>query len=66
MLNVVLDKDTGELFEYRYLMRNPKYRKLWGKSYGNELGHLTQGIPGRVEGTNTIFLINKSDVPTAR
>jgi len=65
MLNAVLDEDTGELLEYRHLMRNPKYRELWGKSYGDELGRLAQGMPGRVEGTNTIFFINKEDVPTA-
>ena len=39
-----------------------KVCELWGKSYGNGLGRLAQGMPGRVEGTNTIFFINKGDV----
>ena len=66
MINAVLDKDMGELIEYRHLMKNPKYCQLYGKSYAKELGRLAQGIPGQVEGTNTIFFIDKSDIPTAR
>ena len=49
--------------EYRYLIGNPKYRALWRKSYGNELGRLTQGMTGRVKGTGTIFFVNKGDIP---
>ena len=37
---VVLDGDTGELLEYRHLMKNPKYKEIWGKSFGNEVGRL--------------------------
>jgi hypothetical protein len=66
MINAVLDEDTGELMEYRHLMKNPKYRQLYGKSYAKELGRLAQGMPGQVEGTNTIFFIDKSDIPVAR
>ena len=40
MLNVVLNEDTGELMEYRHLIGNPKYREIWGQSFGNELGRL--------------------------
>ena len=36
----------------RHLLKNPKYRELWGESYGNELGRLAQEIPGRIEGTD--------------
>ena len=57
ILNAVLDEDTGELLEYGHLMKNPKYRKLWGKSYGNELGRLAQLMSRRVERTNTISLL---------
>ena len=66
MINAVLDEDTGELMEYRHLMKSPKYRQLYGKSYAKELGRLAQGMPGQVEGTNTIFFIDKADIPTAR
>ena len=40
MLNAVLDKDTGELMEYRHLMKNPKYLNLYGNSYDNYIGRL--------------------------
>ena len=65
-INVVLDKDTGDLIDYRQLIGNPKYHEILGKSYGNELGRLAQGMPGRVEGTNTLFFIGKEDLTTAR
>ena len=66
MLNAVLNEDTGELMEYRHLIGNPKYREIWGRSFGNELGRLAQGMKGRVEGTDTLFCINKKDIPAAR
>ena len=52
--------------EYRHLIQNPKYREIWGHSYGNELGRLAQGMKGRVAGTDTIFCIDKKDIPAAR
>ena len=66
MINAVLEEDTGELMEYHHLMRNPKCCQLYGKSYAKELVRLAQEMPGQVEGTNTIFFINKADVPSAR
>ena len=51
--------------EYRHLMKNPKYHQLYGKSYTKESGCLAQGMSGQVKGTNTIFSINKSDIPSA-
>ena len=62
----VMDNETGELMEYRHLMKNPKYREVWGKSSGNEIGRLAQGMPGRVEGTDTMFFIKKEEVPPDR
>ena len=59
MINAVLDTDTGELMEYRHLMKNPKYRNLYGNSYAKEIGRLAQGMPGQVTGTNTIFSSKK-------
>ena len=37
MLNAVLNKDTGNLMEMRQFLQNPKYSKLWRKSYTKEL-----------------------------
>ena len=60
-----MDKN-GEMLEYRHLIKRPEYREVWGKSYGNEIGRLAQGMKGRVEGTNTMFFINKHEVPQER
>ena len=66
VLAAVLNEETCELMEYRQLIGNPKYRTLWQRSYGDEIGRLTQGMPGRFEGTDTIFFIKKKDVPAHR
>ncbi len=54
MANSVLG-ENGELLEYRHLIANPKTRATWTHSYGNELGRLAQGMPGRAKGTDTTF-----------
>ena len=61
----VLDK-SGELLEYRHLIKRPEYKEQWGYSFGNKIGCLAQGMPGRNKGTNTIFFINKHEVPPDR
>ena len=43
----MLDEKTGELLEYRHLIKRPKHKKTWGYSFGNEIGRLAQGMPGR-------------------
>ena len=62
----VLDHETGEMLEYRHLIGRPKYKKEWGVSFGNEIGRLAQGMPGRVEGTDTIHFIHKTQLPADR
>ncbi len=62
MLHTVLDKTTGQLMEMQHLLVNPKYKKLCGKSYTKELGHLAQGIPGVSKGTDTIVFIQLKDI----
>ena len=49
--------------EYQHLMKNPKYRQLYGKFYTKELRHLAQGMSGKVEDTINILFINKSKIP---
>ncbi len=56
MANSVLE-EHGELLEYWHLIANPKTRATWTHLYGNELGRLVQGMPGRAKGTDTIFFI---------
>jgi hypothetical protein len=65
MANSVL-REKGELLEYRYLVSNPKTKAVWAHSYGNEIGRLAQGMPGRNNGTNTIFFIRRDKVPRDR
>ena len=66
MINAVLNEEKGELMEYRHIMKNSKYLHLYATSYRKELGRLAQGMPGKAEGTNTIFFIDKADVPAER
>ena len=58
----VLDK-SGELHEYRHLIKRPEYKEEWGYSFSNKIGRVAQGMPGRNKGTNTIFFIDKHEVP---
>ena len=69
MAAAVLDDDTGELMEYQHLMKNPKYKKIWGNSFGNEVGRLAQGMLGRIseeKGTNTMFFVKQDEIPQDR
>jgi hypothetical protein len=65
MANLVIG-EKGELLEYRHLIANKTTRATWTHSYGNEIGRLAQGMPGRNTGTNTIFFIKRNQVPHAR
>ena len=51
MINAVLNEETGELIEYRQVIKNPKYRILYEKSFSKEIRKLAQGMPGQAEGT---------------
>eukprot|EP00804_Cyclotella_cryptica_P012506 CCRYP_017700-RA/>CCRYP_017700-RA protein AED:0.42 eAED:0.36 QI:0/0/0/1/0.66/0.25/4/0/397 len=52
----VIDNDTGDSLEYRHLIKHPKYKEIWSRSYANELGRLTDGI----------LHPKKSDIPKNR
>ena len=55
----VLDDDTGDLLEYRHLIKHPKYKDTWNNSFGKEIRRLATT-------TETIFFINKTDIPQDR
>ena len=55
----VLDGETGEMMDYCHLRISSLYRDVWGKSFGNEFGRLAQGMPGRVDGMNTLISYTK-------
>jgi hypothetical protein len=61
-IGAVLDDDTGEVLEYRHLIKSEKYKRIWVHSFANELGRLFQGIRD-IPGTDTCFFIRKSQVP---
>ena len=62
----VLDTQTGELLEYRHLIKSPVHQEIWGKGFTKEIGRLAQGIPGVVEGTDTLDFIAKHEIPDDR
>jgi hypothetical protein len=52
----VLDDKTGDLLEYQHLMKHPKYKDVWTKSFGTEIRRLATA-------TKTTFFIKKGDIP---
>jgi hypothetical protein len=55
----VLDDDTGNLLEYCHLIKHLKYKDTWSNSFKNEIRRLATT-------TETIFFINKTDIPQDR
>jgi hypothetical protein len=45
----VLNDDTGDLLEYRHLIKHPKHKDIWSQSFGKEIRRLATT-------TKTIFL----------
>ena len=66
LAGAVMDQETGDMMEYRHLLKNPKYREVWSKAFGKEIGRLAQGQKGVVEGTNALFFIKYEDIPLDR
>jgi hypothetical protein len=54
MANAVVHPVTGKEMEYMALMNYPVVKPLWERGFGNEVGHLFQGIHN-IQGTNTCF-----------
>ncbi len=55
----VLDDDSGDLLEYRHLIKHLKYKDTWSQSFGKEIRRLATT-------TETIFFINKQEIPNER
>jgi hypothetical protein len=60
--NAVVHPITGKEMEYMALMKYPRLKPLWKQGFGNEVGHLFQGIRD-IPGTNTCFLIKLTNIP---
>ena len=57
---------SEEILQYCHLMAHPEYRVVWGKSCAKELGRLSQGLTGVVDGTDTFDFIIKNEEPFNR
>jgi hypothetical protein len=57
--SAVLDDKTGDLLEYHHLLRHPKYRDVWSKSFGTEICRLATT-------TETIAFMSKDMIPHNR
>ena len=58
-----MDEETGDILEYKHLIKILKYQEVWSKAFGKEIGRLAQGLLGIVEGTNALFFILFDRVP---
>jgi len=47
--HTVLDQETGELLEYRHLLKHPRFKEVWNRSAADEFSRLAQGIGGRIK-----------------
>jgi hypothetical protein len=63
--NAVIHPVTGKEMEYSALMRDPHLQPLWTRGFGNECGHLFQGIRD-IPGTDTCFFIELTNIPIDR
>ena len=69
MASTVIDEETGRRLEYRHVIEHPEFRDDWLKSGVNEFYRLFQGSKTktdgtqRIKGTNTLFWINREQVP---
>jgi len=52
--HAVLDQETGELLEYRRLLKHPRFKDAWNRSAADKFGRLAQGIGGKIKGTDTM------------
>ncbi len=69
LAQLVYDKDTGKFLNYQQLIKSPKHKELWTTLAANEFGRLAQGVGTRIpkdKATNTIFFIQKDQVPKDR
>ena len=70
--NSVIDEETGRALEYRHLIQDPKYKKVWNEAGCKEFGRLFQGYGKNAngtkiaEGTNTCHWIRKNLIPAKK
>jgi hypothetical protein len=57
--NAVINKETGELMEYRHLLKDPRHQERWQNSFGREIRRLATT-------TETIKFVVWRDIPKDR
>ena len=60
--NFVLDVNTGDLLEWRYLVNGPD-KEIWNKALSNDIGRLTQGAGTRMTKINNMFFMHPIKMP---
>jgi hypothetical protein len=50
----------------RQITKNQNHSNLYRNSYSKEHGRLSQGIPDAIKGINTLFFVNRGNVPAKR
>jgi hypothetical protein len=63
--NAVIHPVTGKEMECSALMKDPRLQPLWTQGFGNECGHLFQGIRD-IPGTDTCFFTTLKNIPHDR
>jgi hypothetical protein len=66
MSNSVINQDTGASLDYSHLIKDEASIPVWNKAAANEFGRLYQGVGGRIEGSNTIFVIPRQAAPKGK
>jgi hypothetical protein len=63
--NAVVHPVTGKGMKYTALMKDPSLQPLWKRGFGNEVGHLFQGIHD-ILGSDTCFFADLTNIPKDR
>ena len=61
----ILDPAIGKNQGYTQLIRGPN-KDTCTIAFSNDIGRLAQGVGNRIKGTNTIFFVHHSKVPTGK
>jgi hypothetical protein len=59
-IGAIIDNETGNMLEYRHLVKKESTRALWETIFANKIGQLFKGIQ-HLKGTNTCFFICKDE-----
>jgi hypothetical protein len=65
LADAVIHPITGKEMEYMALMNDPRLQPLWTRGFGNECGHLFQGIRD-IPGTDISLFIKLTNIPKDR